>query len=580
MPYTISTPNPPTQETASAQNHDFHFGCYEMRGKRKTQEDALVWLTFEENAFASLTPEDIGHRLWTTYQHLHVSLSPEITAGTTASTTVFDGRGNLITATLADAVSFAAIYDKAGNIHRVIRLNSVTHSPMVPAESDRIKKAGGVVLDGRVSGILAVSRAIGDNHALLRKAGVTSDATIDIHSLSELISNSSISREEVGSIQIITTCDGFTEKAPEQTKEAHEAYLKAKLTQIENPSTLSEEELSRQLASLALSDDSRDNISVAIQTLTADSLDAGTPFLMGVYDGHGGDGASIHVATKIDEEFKAQYQLSREAYAKQEWSVFQKVEIYNRDHSDRKIQPEEELAINPDSSDPLDVLETPSSESEQSSSDSLDELEASPNELEKDSSHLSQETPLPKPELDVVVDKLKSITLNYQQNLNIKDPILKGKIETITTGLITILENPTLPNQDKIQAFYQYLDAPYSNGVPYSNDAPYSKDASTKNIDIIKQDNTRVAKNFLKFVAILAATILTGILPGLLIMGICYAATKKHPLQLLQTEGKRFANEIMEEKPLRQYSMFNNESQPLLKEKEEPIQDQQPPNTP
>ena len=44
----------------------------------------------------------------------------------------------------------------------VIRVREQDHSPTVYEERMRIQKAGGVVVDGRVQGVIEVSRSIGD----------------------------------------------------------------------------------------------------------------------------------------------------------------------------------------------------------------------------------------------------------------------------------------------------------------------------------------------------------------------------------------------------------------------------------
>lgn len=52
---------------------------------------------------------------------------------------------------------------------------SMDHTPNVPSEAERVRRAGGAVFRGRVDGQLAVSRAIGDHS--LKRSGVSAQPT-------------------------------------------------------------------------------------------------------------------------------------------------------------------------------------------------------------------------------------------------------------------------------------------------------------------------------------------------------------------------------------------------------------------
>jgi hypothetical protein len=99
--------------------------------------------------------------------------------------------------------------------------------------------------------------------------------------------------------QVITACDGLTERTG-KSKEDHENYLLEKLQAISKPGNLDEVKLAEQLANNAIEDGSTDNVSVAVMT-----LDPNKPFLVGVFDGHGGNEVSHDLAHQFCPTFYA-----------------------------------------------------------------------------------------------------------------------------------------------------------------------------------------------------------------------------------------------------------------------------------
>lgn len=419
----------------------------------------MAWETLDQQ-LNNLSPVEIGARLWTTYRTLDDTiLEKKIEGGTTASTTVYDGKGNLITATLADAASFAAVYGQNGELLGVVRLNSVTHKPADEKERERIEAAGGNISNGRVdggeNGRLAVSRAIGD--APFKESGVCSEATIDVTSIDELSKRLNVERKKIGTVQIITTCDGFTDATFFQTQEAHEELLSRALTQLlqhnKNPS---EKDIAEALVHEAKQKHSKDNITVAIQTIPTISRE--TPaFMLGVYDGHGGAEVATFVAKNIGSEFKKQCSLTPIAYQEQPLSAQNHAEAYERDN---------------------------------------------PNHLER-----------------ITLKNLQDLTSTYLKNLNNKSPQY-----TIVTELNGLLNDDKLPKNQRIAQFYNHLE----------NKA----DSNKTNIDIIKADKSINGRDFLKGVAIVFAIILTGVLPGVLVL----LKTKTNLSDYFNTQGNKFIN--------------------------------------
>lgn len=170
-------------------------------------------------------------------------------------------------------------------------------------------------------------------------------------------------------------------------------------------------------------------------------------------------------------------------------------------------------------------------------------------------------------ECAVIVSKLLALTEEYQRNLD-KTTTEGLKIQPILTDLVSFLKTTTNKPQDKIRDFYTFLDK-----TPTKNNA-----LGLKNIDIIKQDTHKSALDFLLGLAIIAATIVTAVLPGLLVIGIVYAATGKHPLDLFKTDGDRFTKNIdmVKGHSRSTAAFFKSDSAPDAKDEPQPGSDVQP----
>lgn len=318
------------------------FGYAEKKGKRPTQEDALIWQELTDN---ELTPRLVAQRLWTAYQELGEEIRASYATlleaagagsdpgekppavGSTAITTIVKDN-HLITGCLGDAMAFVVIYTADGKVSSVKRLNQRIHKPSDVDEAKRVEIAGGKVvliqgverLEAPDQHSIGMSRMMGDCNVL----GSCYDAHIDIFKLPD----------DAAHIQVITTCDGFTEKASSQTIEAHEAYLRNLLKKINQgcAGRLKEEVLAEYLAASALGDGSTDNVSVAVQTIRAEGAAMVTNCALGVYDGHGGTAVAHQVASHIGAILRTQLALTQEEYAIRADSVANKIAAYVRDN--------------------------------------------------------------------------------------------------------------------------------------------------------------------------------------------------------------------------------------------------------
>ncbi len=343
-----------TDESTSVQHPSEPFGFCEIKGRRHSMEDALVWAALPDDALESekikLTPEELRHRLWTTDVVLDELCQNrgffeyKFDGGSTASTVVYDGNGNLLIATLGDAYTFAAVYSQIGEPLGVLQLNKIIHTPEQALECTRIKAMGGKIRDGRINGI-NISRSIGDVSS--RKSGMIADPSIDIVSLENIRTHLNIDVQNIGSIKIITSCDGFTEPADydgvransDSMLEKHQDYLLGFLKEIHTKQPQNNEvALARDLVFKAYCAGSGDNISIAVHTLSYHELALKKAFFMSVYDGHGDEDVAHFAAQSAVNLFVSLCQLPKAVYAAYKHSVFHNSSRFNRDHPYAQIE--------------------------------------------------------------------------------------------------------------------------------------------------------------------------------------------------------------------------------------------------
>ena len=101
----------------------------------------------------------------------------------------------------------------------------------------------------------------------------------------------------------------------------------SKLLKLNKPGLIAENELAKQLVQEAMADVFNDNITVGIQTIAAEE-----PFIIGIYDGHGGDYASSYLAANLINEFVSLCTMRREDYDKQPFSFHLSSYVYNTDN--------------------------------------------------------------------------------------------------------------------------------------------------------------------------------------------------------------------------------------------------------
>ncbi|KTC81588.1 hypothetical protein [Legionella brunensis] len=517
--------NVPSEGDKSVLDKNNHYGYAQLQNQREYQEDRAASQVLPE---MELTPKEIGQRLWTTYKTLDENV-PQNGSGTTASTTIYDGKGNLITATVGDASSFAVLYDHEGNALGVVRLNSNTHNVSDKDEQSRIESEGGALGRNNMFGELRpnspngksdgplVSRRIGDH----RYKGISSDSDIDITNISKIAQDLKIDPQKIGKIQIMAVSDGFTDGPGKwrNQKQDHEEYLLSILKNIPNPGMLNEEQLAIELSESArFNASNEDNITVAIQTITNKT----TPCLLGVYDGHGGKQTAEYVAKNIGKTFEQQCKCSKEEYERQDLAAG-KSAAYKRDNGEKKPD------IEPSSA--LFKLSVPE----------VKKSSAQTKELEKSVKKLIKLT-------ENCRDQLYNIPPN-ERTMNHKE------VQRMMERLLILLNSKEINAETKITQFYTFLNT--ERYFPTYGDTKQKNQPFT-NLEWFKNqtdhdEKIKPGKSWLKGIGLVALTLM-GLFPGLITMGIAYKVYGIKPAELISKtdhvkQFKKDLGKIREEIP-------------------------------
>lgn len=332
-------------------------GFSSLKNARMTQEDTCSYLGSPEwywtgNGNVALTPEQIGKALQQTYVDLDRKFLSKKNdgSGTTSVSVVYDAHTKtLISANLADSVSFVVAYDKLGHPLGVHRLNKKLHKAEDIEEKIRVEKAGGSVgyhLSAyRINDVLNIARSIGDDKYKYPQKLITAEASVDIIKLTEVLTSMGVDKTCFAFFRVITATDGLYEQMvyvkslysnpqvtpgkkallkelnPNLDKKIDERidmqeYVLARLKEIPGSGLLNEAKFTLALSQAATSFGAReikklfgydstaeDNVTVCSAKITSETRS----FILNTNDGHCGAEASTFVAKEFISQFFSVY---------------------------------------------------------------------------------------------------------------------------------------------------------------------------------------------------------------------------------------------------------------------------------
>ena len=198
-------------------------------------------------------------------------------------------KDKIYVANVGDSNAILLLMDKANNI--ICRRINNLHNPDEPSERAWLDINEGSVQWGRLGGMLAVSRAIGDNDFEIYGIRHTPDFYSINLATGKNQDNKVVIKSAYKVLGLILACDGLHEQDPDlvQMADRIENYLRHIQIDYEKDIHIDTQELSQLLVAGAYQDQSRDNLTAMIIPLESAHT---TPVIAMVADGHGGSTVS------------------------------------------------------------------------------------------------------------------------------------------------------------------------------------------------------------------------------------------------------------------------------------------------
>lgn len=270
---------------------DKYIGGAEIQGKREAQEDSYVSQPLNpEQSQAYLNLDDVQREalLNNICAELSERFENEFSGSTGIMAIISPKDKSYHVANVGDSQILRV---ELGETPSCVRQNTL-HNPSEPSERKRLEEAGAKIMRGRIARLyksINISRTFGDCD--FKDIGVISEPEVF---------KSTFAKK---GFYLILACDGLTEKDC-----LNEAQILEKVKQAYQQQDMPLKELANDLAQTAVLKGSGDNVTVLI-TRPNHHKQEGIPYVMAVFDGHGGDEVSKSLAKHFMKCFDNQLRL-------------------------------------------------------------------------------------------------------------------------------------------------------------------------------------------------------------------------------------------------------------------------------